>query len=168
MTHIKGSVNSMHSENGYLSKSDYLKLSLQRHSIISPTLRELLYAEGFMKYETMKSRDYKGQHYDLCDLVYHLYTNLTNNRYRGVLFTSVFVDEVQDLSPAQITLFKFVSNNLDGFVFAGDTAQTVSIYISKKKNNNSAFSNFICCNYRLLTELDSDLKLLKTYSIMSI
>jgi len=38
---------------------------------------------------------------------------------------------VQDLTPAEIALFKFISTNLRGFVFAGDTAQTVNIIIVK-------------------------------------
>jgi tetratricopeptide (TPR) repeat protein len=37
----------------------------------------------------------------------------------------VYVDEVQDLSPAQIALFRFVCGNPKGFVFGGDTAQTI-------------------------------------------
>ncbi|KAJ0897872.1 putative TPR and ankyrin repeat-containing protein [Helianthus annuus] len=39
----------------------------------------------------------------------------------------VYIDEVQDLSMRQISLFKYICQNVDeGFVFAGDTAQTIA------------------------------------------
>jgi len=38
----------------------------------------------------------------------------------------VFIDEVQDLTMAQIALFKYICSNVEeGFVFCGDTAQTM-------------------------------------------
>ena len=46
--------------------------------------------------------------------------------YRGTLFHSVYVDEVQDLSPAQIALLTPVCPNKDRFILAGDTAQTIA------------------------------------------
>ncbi|KAM1966183.1 hypothetical protein ACFX15_046434 [Malus domestica] len=39
----------------------------------------------------------------------------------------VYIDEVQDLTMSQIALFKHMCNNVeDGFVFSGDTAQTIA------------------------------------------
>ncbi|CAI5462122.1 unnamed protein product [Closterium sp. Yama58-4] len=45
----------------------------------------------------------------------------------GPPFQYVYVDEVQDLTQAQIAIFRFLcANTSDGFVFAGDTAQTIA------------------------------------------
>ncbi|GKC22283.1 UvrD-like helicase, ATP-binding domain, P-loop containing nucleoside triphosphate hydrolase, partial [Tanacetum coccineum] len=39
----------------------------------------------------------------------------------------IYMDEVQDLTMRQISLFKYICQNVDeGFVFAGDTAQTIA------------------------------------------
>jgi superfamily I DNA/RNA helicase len=39
----------------------------------------------------------------------------------------VYIDEVQDLTMNQMTLLKFVCSNVkEGFVFAGNTAQTIA------------------------------------------
>ncbi|CAI5990433.1 unnamed protein product [Closterium sp. NIES-64] len=45
----------------------------------------------------------------------------------GPPFQYVYVDEVQDLTQAQIAILRFLcANTSDGFVFAGDTAQTIA------------------------------------------
>ncbi|CAK9016553.1 unnamed protein product [Durusdinium trenchii] len=41
-------------------------------------------------------------------------------------FFGVYVDEVQDLLPVELLLLKLVSDRNEGFIFAGDTAQTIS------------------------------------------
>ena len=45
----------------------------------------------------------------------------------GCAVDGVFVDEVQDLTPAQIALLRFICPDPTGFVMAGDTAQTVCV-----------------------------------------
>eukprot|EP01035_Chromulina_nebulosa_P017348 gene17348-22895_t len=40
--------------------------------------------------------------------------------------SSVFVDEVQDLNPSEISLLKFLCPSLTEFVYAGDTCQTIA------------------------------------------
>ncbi|GJV83445.1 UvrD-like helicase, ATP-binding domain, P-loop containing nucleoside triphosphate hydrolase [Tanacetum coccineum] len=57
--------------------------------------------------------------------------NLFFNRFleaiEGDQMDFVYIDEVQDLSMTQISLFKYISQNVDeGFIFAGDTAQTIA------------------------------------------
>jgi len=123
MSHIKGSLQALHSEKGRLSREEYRQLSQQRQSSLSEKQRDRIY-DAFEKYERLKSQEYRD--YDTLDVVHHVYSTLSLEGYRGVTVDSVYVDEVQDLTPAEITLFKFISENPRGFVFAGDTAQTVS------------------------------------------
>lgn len=46
----------------------------------------------------------------------------------GLQVHYVYVDEVQDLTPAQIAILRFICANVDdGYVLAGDTAQVRSL-----------------------------------------
>ncbi|KAA8532333.1 hypothetical protein F0562_032412 [Nyssa sinensis] len=56
------------------------------------------------------------------------YVSLSDGKgYEGDHMDFVYIDEVQDLSMSQISLFKYMCRNVDeGFVFAGDTAQTIA------------------------------------------
>lgn len=45
----------------------------------------------------------------MADLTAHLHAQLARHGYRGAPFRYVYVDEVQDLTPAQIALFRWVS-----------------------------------------------------------
>jgi superfamily I DNA/RNA helicase len=84
--------------------------------------RETIY-DIFQDYEKMKMK--KGE-YDMGDIVIDLHQRLRTEKYKGDLMNFVFIDEVQDLTVAQIALFKHICRNVeDGFVFCGDTAQTI-------------------------------------------
>ncbi|GAQ79821.1 tRNA-splicing endonuclease positive effector [Klebsormidium nitens] len=120
---IKGSQESLRFPQGRLSREAYLKLSEARSSSFSPEQRSEIY-QLFEQYERRKRalRDY-----DIADVVGHVYRELTREGYRLVTHQFVYVDEVQDLTQAQLALFKFVCAHIEGgFVFAGDTAQTIA------------------------------------------
>ncbi|KAF4359489.1 hypothetical protein F8388_001533 [Cannabis sativa] len=52
---------------------------------------------------------------------------LKHERYKADKMNFVYIDEVQDLTMSQITLFKHMCGNVEeGFVFSGDTAQTIA------------------------------------------
>ena len=122
LTTIKGSVKSLISPAGHISKDDFVDLSSRKGSFLSSEDRILIYGM-FEKYERMRKAN---RAHDLADVVHYIYTNLSKHPYGGPLMNNVYIDEVQDLSPAQISLFKFICKNPDGFVFAGDTAQTIT------------------------------------------
>eukprot|EP00597_Dinobryon_sp_UTEXLB2267_P014593 CAMPEP_0170119096 /NCGR_PEP_ID=MMETSP0020_2-20130122/14169_1 /TAXON_ID=98059 /ORGANISM="Dinobryon sp., Strain UTEXLB2267" /LENGTH=3522 /DNA_ID=CAMNT_0010348355 /DNA_START=356 /DNA_END=10924 /DNA_ORIENTATION=- len=127
MSFIKGSLNSLQVAKGYLSREEYLLLSERRDSTLSTLERNKIY-DNFEKYEKMKAQTYPGD-FDLLDVIAHVYQILTRSPHlfsNQYMLKDVYVDEVQDLVPAQIALFKFVCKNLKGFVFAGDTAQTIA------------------------------------------
>ncbi|XP_071715755.1 uncharacterized protein [Rutidosis leptorrhynchoides] len=102
---------------------DYVSLSDNRSSTLTKKNRETIYTI-FQAYEKMKTE--RGE-FDLGDLVNSIHHRLKNGIYEGDQMEYVYIDEVQDLSMRQLSLFKYICPNVDeGFVFAGDTAQTIA------------------------------------------
>jgi superfamily I DNA/RNA helicase len=65
--------------------------------------------------------------FDMADFVNDLHLRLKTYKYEGDAMDFVYIDEVQDLTMRQIALFKHICRNVDeGFVFCGDTAQTIA------------------------------------------
>ncbi|XWS34413.1 hypothetical protein CRYUN_Cryun21dG0036400 [Craigia yunnanensis] len=123
MSHIKGGLRSGDSCDGRLSEDDYVKLSKSRVSTLSRHERQMIY-DVFQGYEKMKGEN--GE-FDMADLVIDLHHRLQSERYEGDIMDFVYIDEVQDLTMRQIALFKHVCQNVsEGFVFCGDTAQTIA------------------------------------------
>ncbi|CAI8617698.1 unnamed protein product [Vicia faba] len=123
VSHIKGGLQSVESDEGKLSRQDYLSLSENRASSLSKQKREIIY-DIYQSYERMKMD--KGD-FDLADIVADLHRRLRINKYEGDEMHYVYIDEVQDLTMSQIALFKYVCQNVEeGFVFCGDTAQTIA------------------------------------------
>ncbi|XVF02940.1 hypothetical protein REPUB_Repub04eG0217900 [Reevesia pubescens] len=117
MSHIKGGLRSR------LDEEDYIKLSEGRASTLSRHERQMIY-DIFQDYEKMKGEN--GE-FDMADLVISLHHRLQNERYEGDIMDFVYIDEVQDLTMREIALFKHVCKNIsEGFVFCGDTAQTIA------------------------------------------
>ena len=123
ISHIKGGLQSIEVVNGKLNREDYVNLSETRNSSLSRQKRERIY-DIFESYEQMKMRN--GE-FDLADLVNDLHHRLKEESYKGDEFHFVYIDEVQDLTMSQVALFKYVCKNIEeGFVFSGDTAQTIA------------------------------------------
>ncbi|KAJ0038634.1 hypothetical protein Pint_21978 [Pistacia integerrima] len=123
ISHIKGGLRSMEFGDGKLSREVYVQLSEGRVSILSRQQREMIY-EIFQNYERMKM---KNGDFDFADLVIDLHHRLKKGKYVGDQIHFVYVDEVQDLTMSQIALFKYICKNVEeGFVFSGDTAQTIA------------------------------------------
>ncbi|XP_056693557.1 uncharacterized protein [Spinacia oleracea] len=120
---IKGSLHSRESDDIKLSLASYLQLSKRRVSNFSEDEREMIY-KIFEDYEKMKV--VRGE-YDLADLVNDLHHRFKCEKYEGEFMDFVYIDEVQDLTMKQLGLFKYICSNVEeGFVFAGDTAQTIA------------------------------------------
>ncbi|KAE9610583.1 putative tetratricopeptide-like helical domain, uvrD-like helicase, ATP-binding protein [Lupinus albus] len=123
ISHIKGGIQSTEPGDGKLSREGYLSLSENRASSLSKQQRMMIY-DIYQSYEKMKMD--KGD-YDLADIVIDLHHRLRIKSYTGDEMSFVYIDEVQDLTMSQIALFKYVCQNVDeGFVFCGDTAQTIA------------------------------------------
>ncbi|KNA11547.1 hypothetical protein SOVF_134110 [Spinacia oleracea] len=119
---IKGGLQTGETDDGKLSLEVYLHLSA-RVSTLSRQKREMIY-DIFLTYEKMKT---ERREFDLSDFVNDLHRRLKRERYGGDVVDFVYIDEVQDLTMRQIALFKYICRNVDeGFVFSGDTAQTIA------------------------------------------
>ncbi|XP_024027743.1 TPR and ankyrin repeat-containing protein 1 [Morus notabilis] len=122
-SYIKGGLQAWNVRDGKLSCKDYISLSSSRVSTLSEPERQQIY-EIFMQYEKKKKMNVE---YDLADLVTDLHLRLKEKEYEAAKFDFVYIDEVQDLTMGQIALFRHVCRNVEGgFVFAGDTAQTIA------------------------------------------
>ncbi|KAJ6401717.1 hypothetical protein OIU84_013891 [Salix udensis] len=123
ISHIKGSLQAGKSRDGSLSREDYVTLSEGRISTLSRQKRDVIY-DIFEDYEKMKAAN--GD-FDMADFVNDLHLRLKTYKYEGEVMDFVYIDEVQDLTMRQIALFKHICRNVDeGFVFSGDTAQTIA------------------------------------------
>ena len=123
ISYIKGGLQSMETSDGKLNREDYVQLSERRASSLSKQNRDIIY-DIFQMYEKMKMEN--GE-YDLADFVNDLHFRLRHERYEGDVMDFVYIDEVQDLTMSQLALFKCICSNVEeGFVFSGDTAQTIA------------------------------------------
>ncbi|KAK3023536.1 hypothetical protein RJ639_044890 [Escallonia herrerae] len=120
---IKGGLHGVKAQDKRMGQQDYISLSEDRKSALSIDKREMIY-NIFLQYEKRKMEN--GE-FDLADLVIDLHRRLKDKSYEGEEMDFVYIDEVQDLSMGQISLFKYICRNVDeGFVFCGDTAQTIA------------------------------------------
>ncbi|KAL5984647.1 hypothetical protein ACLOJK_041267 [Asimina triloba] len=123
ISHIKGGMDGGDSNEGKLVRENYIMLSKGRMSTLRSEQREKIY-EIFLDYEKKKAEN--GE-FDISDMVNDLHQRLSNEGYVSDKMDFVYIDEVQDLTMRQIALFKYVCNNFEaGFVFAGDTVQTIA------------------------------------------
>ncbi|BFG15995.1 hypothetical protein CerSpe_022680 [Prunus speciosa] len=123
ISHIKGGLEAMEAGDGKLNREDYVRLSESRGPNLSKQKREAIY-DIFQAYEKMKM---KNGEFDLADFVIDLHRRLRHEKYGGDKMDFVYIDEVQDLTMSQIALFKHMSINIkEGFIFSGDTAQTIA------------------------------------------
>ncbi|RUS29895.1 AAA domain-containing protein [Jimgerdemannia flammicorona] len=151
---IKGSLNSLLYPRGILPLDVFVELADSGSFTFNRDERNEIY-RLFLKYETKKrgKRDW-----DVGDLTSHIFLELANTRYRGRIIDYIYVDEVQDLTPAQIAIFKYVCRDRCGFVFAGDTAQTISAGVGFRFQ--SVRDLFY---YNILPYIDSTLTSVKTF-----
>ncbi|XP_026424181.1 uncharacterized protein LOC113320490 [Papaver somniferum] len=123
ISHIKGGLFAGRLPDDKLSREDYILLSEGRVSSVSRERREMIY-EVFLEYEKKKILNAE---FDLADFVIDLHRRLKTGCYKGEEMDFVYIDEVQDLTMRQIGLFKYICRNfVEGFVFSGDTAQTIA------------------------------------------
>ncbi|GAX84802.1 hypothetical protein CEUSTIGMA_g12223.t1 [Chlamydomonas eustigma] len=123
---IKGGLDALKTEGGKIGQQAYLEMSETRAGAHLSKSRRVGIYSLFKQYETLKGQRW---HWDMADLTSHVYMEL--RRQNGLqphqAFHRVYVDEVQDLTPSQLALFKYLcSMPAVGLLFAGDTAQTIA------------------------------------------
>ncbi|XP_075105039.1 uncharacterized protein LOC107773872, partial [Nicotiana tabacum] len=123
ISHIKGGLQAGDFHDGKLNRDAYISMSEYRVSNISAEKRNGIY-DIFRAYEEMKME--RGE-FDISDVVNDLHHRLKCHNLDGDKIDFVYIDEVQDLTMRQISLFKYICRNVEeGFVFSGDTAQTIA------------------------------------------
>ncbi|PNY04542.1 regulator of nonsense transcripts-like protein [Trifolium pratense] len=122
VSHIKGGLQSLEQDEGKLIYEKYFSLT-ERASSLRQEDKKTVY-DIYQRYEKMKM---EKEEFDLADIVADIHCRLRINKYEGDEMKYVYIDEVQDLTMSQISLFKYVCRNVEsGFVFCGDTAQTIA------------------------------------------
>ncbi|XP_062114591.1 uncharacterized protein LOC133825698 [Humulus lupulus] len=115
MSCIKGGLQALSCHEGNLSREDYISLSNRRISNLDEQAREHVY-DIFLHYERKKKM---------------------NSEYVWLILSRIFIVDLEketmrplsltDLTMRQIALFKYICRNVNhGFVFSGDTAQTIA------------------------------------------
>ncbi|XP_051116744.1 uncharacterized protein LOC127241644 [Andrographis paniculata] len=124
MSHIKGGLPEGENCDSKRSRDAYLSLSDSRVSTLSVDQRDMIY-DIYESYEKMKKT--RGE-FDMADFVLDVLRRLEESGdLPGDKMDFVYIDEVQDLTMRQICLFRYICSNVDeGFVFSGDTAQTIA------------------------------------------
>ncbi|KAJ3213538.1 hypothetical protein HDU67_002786 [Dinochytrium kinnereticum] len=117
---IKGSEAAAWSKGGCLTREEYLKLSDRNFGSFKAS-RDTLY-DAFLQYQSAK-----GSEKDALDSINEVNRLLNTKGYHGTPIHEIFVDEVQDLTMAQLLpLITICSSPGRGLMFAGDTAQTIA------------------------------------------
>ena len=77
-------------------------------------------------FEAYEEEKKQIQAFDVLDVVFHIWTQLQTDPYRGVVIHSVYVDETQDFTQAELRLIMRLCTHLNDLFFCGDTAQTIA------------------------------------------
>ncbi len=68
----------------------------------------------------------KKVYYDISEMCHHVWTQLKEEGYRGVRLDSLYVDETQDFTQAELKILFEVCHNKHDCFFSGDTCQTIT------------------------------------------
>ena len=144
---FRGVIGAAVSEKGLMSRADYLALGI-RQSLYSADDRETVYTL-FERYVAWLKQ---SRYYDT-NLLSHQYLPLATPRY-----DTIFVDEIQDMTPVQLLLVLKTLRHPDQFLLCGDANQIVhpnffswstlkSLFFHQHRGNDAAI-NILQANYR--------------------
>jgi len=121
-SYIRGSAEALTSPGGKLPLEGYLALGKKRAASFSEEGRRQIYPI-FKAYEQVKN--VLGA-YDVTDLVYSIYARLQEHGWPGAPIHSLYRDEVQDATQAELLLDISTVADPSGIYYCGDTAQTIA------------------------------------------
>ena len=127
---IKGSIEALHTENGFLSMEEYAELGRKRAPNFSAD-REIVYSL-FAVYQQIKR---SHRMFDEADVVHSVYTRLKKVQIPEWSVHRFYVDETQDFTQAELTLLICCSRDPNGLFFTGDTAQSIMRGIAFRFND---------------------------------
>ena len=120
-TYILGSAESLESNDGGLSETQYLRLG-RKHAPYFSHMRE----DMWRTYQRYRELAVEQHAWDVPQLVWHIYQQIKQYGWRGPTIHSCLIDEVQDFSCAELKLVMTLCDDTNRLVFCGDTAQTIS------------------------------------------
>lgn len=120
---IKGSERALR-KGAPLSVDEYLDLGNRMAPNFS-SHRETIY-KLFKKYQLYKQKRRHSEFlFDECDLMVHLYKRLREVKDVPWSFHSIYIDEVQDFTQAELTVLIHCCRDPNSMFFTGDTAQSI-------------------------------------------
>ncbi|EKX52227.1 hypothetical protein GUITHDRAFT_102129 [Guillardia theta CCMP2712] len=137
MSYIKGSYLALDKPSGRLSREDYLFLGAK----MAPNFKGLTAGDKvehvpgdrrghrdiiYDLYESYEEEKTSLGAYDLCDVVFHIWSTMQRKEYAGKKIHSIYVDETQDFTQAELRLMLRVCEGKNDMFFCGDTAQTIA------------------------------------------
>lgn len=109
---------------GALTSEQYEQLG-EKQSATPKEMRAAVYSV-YKRYESLK-KQFELKCFDYVDVVQHICRSLSEGLYRGPAIEYVFIDEVQDLTPAEAWIvFQVCPEQKNSFMFVGDSCQTIS------------------------------------------
>jgi hypothetical protein len=128
VSHLKGSLEALHSKDGTLSLEKYQAFGAKRSRLDKGDERERVYSLFENIYMPMFKQKHSvlGSMFDMGDLTHHLWKRIQAADLKDMTsIHQVYIDEVQDYTQAELgILFHFAEPN--GMFLAGDTAQSVN------------------------------------------
>ena len=141
---IKGSVQALMSNNGYLSKEEYMKLGKSKAPNFTDK-REAIYAmfQAYQKHRRDPT-EVQEEYFDECDLLHHLYQHRSN--FYTCIIHNFYIDEVQDFTEAELYLLLHLSRCPNQNFLCGDSAQSIMKGVSFRfKDVRSLFHELDLC-----------------------
>lgn len=117
---IKGTVASLESKCGYMSKDEYEQIGRKKAPNFSGD-RNIIY-EMFKRYRKICV---DKNLFDELDVLHNVYRRLRANRIQSWLFDEIYVDETQDFTEAELFLLIHCCQDPNQLFFTGDTAQSI-------------------------------------------
>lgn len=127
---IKGSIEALHTEQGFLSLEEYSDLGRKRAPNFSAD-RALVYSL-FVVYQNTKC---SLRMFDEADVVHNVYNRLQKVQVPDWSVHRFYVDETQDFTQAELCLLIRCSRDPNGLFFTGDTAQSIMRGIAFRFND---------------------------------
>ena len=140
---IKGSVQALMSNNGYLSKEEYMKLGKSKAPNFTDK-REAIYVmfQAYQKHRRDPT-EVQEEYFDECDLLHHLYQHRSNFT---CIIHNFYIDEVQDFTEAELYLLLRLSQCPNQNFLCGDSAQSIMKGVSFRfKDVRSLFHELDLC-----------------------
>ena len=145
---LKGSVEALHSRDGYITLEEYQILGRKRAPSFSAD-RETIY-DLFLAYQRVKRS--KGM-FDEADLVHNIHRRLQDYVPEWSIH-EIYVDETQDFTQAELSVIIRCCRDPNRLFFTGDTAQSIMRGIAFRFNDLKSLFYYMKESYKAVGQQD--------------